>query len=79
MIVSEYRKTSGLTAEELLLIHLFVEAVPLYIVRFFKLTNSEEECLKHLDWFEWELSRLERDSQVLQVVIKRVLDELDSK
>jgi len=79
MIVSEYRKTSELAAEELSFIHLFVKAVPLYIARFFKLTNSEEECLRHIEWFEWELSRIEKDSQLLQATIKRVLDEFDSK
>ncbi|OLQ80563.1 aminoglycoside phosphotransferase [Photobacterium proteolyticum] len=79
MIITEYRKIAELTAEELSYIYLFVEAVPLYIVRFFELTNSEEECLEHIEWFEWELSRLEKDRQVLQRVIKRVLNDLDSK
>ena len=79
MIISEYRKTSELTAQELSLIHLFVKAVPLYIVRFFKLSNSEEECLGHIEWLEWELSQVEKTTLVLQATIKRVLDELDAK
>ena len=79
MIITEYRKTSQLTAQELSLIHLFVKAVPLYIVRFFKLSNSEEECLGHIEWLEWELSQVEKNTLVLQVTIKRVLDELDAK
>ncbi|WP_064608463.1 phosphotransferase enzyme family protein [Photobacterium sp. J15] len=79
MVISEYRKSTSLSAQELSFVHLFVKAVPLYIVRFFELTNSEEECLEHLEWFEWELSRGDKDAQGLQSVIKRVVDELDSK
>lgn len=77
MIIEEYRRHAELPAQELALIHLFVKAVPLYIMKYFNFTNSEAECLEHIDWFEWELSQIDVASERLQAVIERVLHELN--
>jgi Ser/Thr protein kinase RdoA (MazF antagonist) len=57
-MVKHYREYDDISDEELKLLPLFVKALPLYTMRFFKLSNSEDECLSHADWFSFQLDTL---------------------
>ncbi|ORT50347.1 hypothetical protein ST37_10760 [Vibrio sp. qd031] len=76
VIIKHYRKTLPFPADELRLIGLFVQAVPMYISRFFSLDNSEEECKGHVEWFTRELDLVEKQTLLVSNAIDTVLQEL---
>jgi Ser/Thr protein kinase RdoA (MazF antagonist) len=59
-MITHYRRYDDISDDELNLLPLFVKALPLYTMRFFKLSNSEDECLSHADWFSFQLETLEQ-------------------
>jgi Ser/Thr protein kinase RdoA (MazF antagonist) len=59
-MIGQYRNYYELPDNEIKLLPLFAKALPLYTVRFFKLTNSEDECLSHVNWFRFQLDSLEQ-------------------
>ncbi|KLN63866.1 MULTISPECIES: phosphotransferase enzyme family protein [Vibrio] len=76
IIIRQYRQVSSLNDSELALVPLFAQAVPLYIFHFFDFTNSEQECLEHVKWFEWELSQVERNVRLNMLAIEKVLSDV---
>ena len=58
-MILAYRKHHDLPDDEIKLLPLFAKALPLFTVRFFKLTNSEDECLSHADWFGHQVAHLD--------------------
>ncbi|EGA71575.1 aminoglycoside phosphotransferase [Vibrio sinaloensis DSM 21326] len=76
MIIDQYRQVAALDDRELALVPLFAHAVPLYICHFFEYSNSEQECIEHLKWFEWELSQVERSARLNRLAIEKVLKDV---
>jgi len=76
LIIDQYRQVSELGDKELALVPLFAQAVPLYIFHFFEYGNSEQECIEHLKWFEWELSQVERNIRLNMLAIEKVLSDV---
>jgi len=58
-MIHHYRQHHDLPDAEIKLLPLFAKALPLFTVRFFKLTNSEDECLDHAEWFSYQLENLD--------------------
>lgn len=73
--VGEYRKVYQLSKAEIALLPGLQIALALYNMRFFALSNSEEECLEHFGWFDWQRKRLERTAPAFQKAVDRVLKE----
>jgi hypothetical protein len=46
-------------------------------MRFFKLSNSEEECLVHINWLKDELKNCDKYVADTLGVVMRVADELE--
>jgi len=70
-----YRSIYRLSAAELALLPGMRYSQALWTLRFFSLTNSEEECLEHAGWFQWQKDSLERTETTYQEVIDQVLRE----
>jgi len=68
-MIENYRKFHDLPDEEIRLLPLFAKALPLYIIRFFKLSNSEDECLDHADWFSWKLRNMSKSVANIEAAI----------
>lgn len=73
--VKLYNKTYRLTREEVALLPGMRHSLALYNVRFFSLKNSEEECLEHFGWFEWQWQNLQRTDEVYRQVVADVLKD----
>ncbi len=76
-IIKYYRQVLAIDDAELRLVGLFVQAVPMYISRFFSLDNSDEECDGHVSWFERELSLVDSRAQLVSEQVGRILDNLE--
>ncbi|WP_320825779.1 phosphotransferase enzyme family protein [Reinekea sp.] len=68
-----YRNHHSLPDAEIRLLPLFAEALPFYTVRFFKLSNSEEECLDHASWFRRQLDDMKQTLRHLEVAVEQFL------
>jgi Ser/Thr protein kinase RdoA (MazF antagonist) len=73
IIIETYRDILPLESAELRLMGLFVQAVPMYISRFFSLDNSDEECEGHIEWFTRELSIVERQTRLVTDAVDKIL------
>jgi Ser/Thr protein kinase RdoA (MazF antagonist) len=72
-MIDSYRTYHELPDAEIRLLPLFAEALPFYTVRFFKLSNSEEECLDHAGWFRHQLDNMAQTVRHLDVAIEQFL------
>ncbi|MDX1341266.1 MAG: phosphotransferase [Reinekea sp.] len=72
-MIDEYRKHNELPDAEIAQLPVFAKALPLFTVRFFNLSNSEEECLAHADWFSYQLTHLQETVDGLRVAIDEYL------
>lgn len=73
--VKVYNRHYSLTKEEIALLPGMRASLALYNLRFFSLKNSEEECLEHFGWFDWQLKMLDRTSEVYQKAVNDVLGD----
>jgi Ser/Thr protein kinase RdoA (MazF antagonist) len=74
-MIDEYRRYAELPDEEIKLLPLFTMALPLFTARFFKLSNSEEECLAHAEWFSFQLNHLAKSVDDLENAIACYFNE----
>ncbi|WP_320825466.1 phosphotransferase enzyme family protein [Reinekea sp.] len=72
-MIDSYRCYHSLPDAEIRLLPLFAEALPFYTVRFFKLSNSEDECLDHAGWFRHQLDAMAQTVRHLEVAIEQFL------
>jgi len=72
-MIDSYRAYHSLPDAEIRLLPLFAEALPFYTVRFFKLSNSEEECLDHASWFRHQLDTMAQTVRHLEVAVEQFL------
>lgn len=70
-----YNRTHTLTKDEIALLPGMRVSLFLYNLRFFALTNSEEECLDHFRWFDWQLKLFEHTEEVYRQSIEQVLQD----
>jgi Ser/Thr protein kinase RdoA (MazF antagonist) len=67
-----YFKIYSFNETELKLLPEMEKAMLLFSVRFFKLSNSEEECLKHVDWFEWQCANIDKKTRIIRSALESV-------
>jgi Ser/Thr protein kinase RdoA (MazF antagonist) len=75
MMLQQYHRYNPLTKEELKALPLMVKALPLWVVRFFSLNNSEEECLEHCDWYRWKRKSLPMTLKAVEAATAKFIDQ----
>ena len=73
--VKVYNRTYSLTKDEVALLPGMRASLALYNLRYFALKNSEEECLEHHSWFDWQLTWLERIDETYRQAVDDVLKD----
>lgn len=73
--VKVYNRTYRLTRDEVALLPAMRYVLALYNLRFFDLAHSEEECLEHFGWFDWQRSMLARTDEAFALAVGDVLGD----
>jgi Ser/Thr protein kinase RdoA (MazF antagonist) len=73
--VKVYNRTYRLTRDEVALLPGMQAALALYNLRFFSLKHSEEECLDHHGWFDWQLKKIQRTEEAYRAAVDDVLKD----
>jgi len=76
--VRVYNKHHPLTRDEVDLLPGMRASLALYNLRFFALTNSEEECLEHFGWFDGQMKMLDRTGEAYRQAVDDVLGDWPS-
>jgi Ser/Thr protein kinase RdoA (MazF antagonist) len=75
MMVDVYRKHHVISDVELKLLPLFAILMPLYTIRFFSLQNSEDECMRHSEWFGFQLKHIDTNVELITHAIEKALNK----
>lgn len=73
--LDHYRKNYIISDEEIHYLPAMEIARFLFIVRFFKPENSEEECVRHVDWFKKVLSNLDETYNNLRTITESAINK----